>query len=85
MAKSIVITKDTPHNNKNCTGIETRKNEQKISWIHSIGITKAPTRQSERLKQIIRRLEVFRIDCFVAKKETIKVTLTVKINGQLMP
>ncbi len=46
------------------------------------GITTAPTRQSEMLRQIIRRLEVFFIDCFVAKKETIKTILIVMTTGQ---
>ncbi len=46
------------------------------------GITIAPIRLSEILKQIVRRLEVFCVDCFVAKKETIKTTLIVIITGQ---
>ncbi len=46
------------------------------------GIRTAPIKQSDILKQTIRRLEVFCIDCFVAKKETIRTTLTVIITGQ---
>ncbi len=81
------MTRDIPQN-KYRSGKETPMIEQSISWsnqrlsMNCNGSTTAPIRQSEILRQTIRRLEVFCIDCFVAKKETIKVTLIVMINGQ---
>ncbi len=47
---------------------------QRLSTI-SIGIITAPIRQSEILKQTIRKLRVFFIHFFVAKKETTKAIL----------
>ncbi len=84
------MLKDIPQNKyrigKDTLDMEQRilDSNQRLSTI-SIGITTAPIRQSEILKQTIRRLEVFFIDCLVAKKEAIKVTLVVIIRGQYMP
>ncbi len=83
------MLKDIPQNKyrsgKDTLDIEQRilESNQRLSTIIN-GITTAPIRQSEILKQTIRRLEVFFIDCFVAKKETIKAILVIVISGQLM-
>ncbi len=90
MARSIVMLRDIPPN-KNCRDKDTLTMEQYLSELNqrlSIAIngnTIAPVRQSEMLRQTIRRFEVFFMDCLVAKKETIKTTLIVKITGQYMP
>ncbi len=87
MARSIVMLRDIPAN-KYCRGRDTLTMEQyllesnqRLSIIIN-GIAIATTRQSEILKQTIRRFEVFFIHFFVAKKETIKTTLMVIITGQ---
>ncbi len=81
------MLKDIPPNRCR-SGRDTLTMEQNLSEsneklpIISIGITIAPIRLSEILKQVIRRLEVFFIDCFVLRKETIRKTLIVTITGQ---
>ena len=89
MARSMVILRDIPPN-KYCRGRDTLAIEQYLELnqrlsITSNGITIAPIKQSEILKQTISRFDVFFMDCLVAKKETIKTALIVIITGQYMP
>ena len=47
----------------------------------NIGITIAPMRLSDKLRQMIRKFEVFFNDCFVANIEVIKRMLIIVITG----
>ncbi len=87
MTKSIVMLKDVSPN-RYCIAKDTLLMKQNLSESNKMlliiinAITIAPIRLPEILRQTIMRLEVFFIDCFVMKKDSIKKTLSVMITGQ---